>query len=140
MKTGTKPYWEMTTAELRAATRRYDAEMPGLPGKPMSAAGRKLHAQARRRSRNATKSIAILPKRKGLPNTAMKASHPLPTELDAALRANPQARAAFESMPPSHQAEYAQYVGQAKEPATRQRRAAKSMGMILKWRQKPAKN
>jgi hypothetical protein len=46
-----KPYWEMTTAELREATREFDREMPGLPGKPLSPAMRKRLAQARRRGR-----------------------------------------------------------------------------------------
>jgi hypothetical protein len=46
-----KPYWEMTTAELREATREFDAPMPGLPGKPLSAAGRRDLARARRRGR-----------------------------------------------------------------------------------------
>ncbi len=46
-----KPYWEMTTAELREATRQYDEPMPGLPGKPLSAAGKEDLARARRRGR-----------------------------------------------------------------------------------------
>jgi hypothetical protein len=46
-----KPYWEMTTAELREATREFDREMPGLPGTPLSPAMRKRLEQARRRGR-----------------------------------------------------------------------------------------
>jgi hypothetical protein len=46
-----KPYWEMNLEELREATREYDHEMPGLPGKPLSPAMRKRLAQARRRGR-----------------------------------------------------------------------------------------
>ncbi len=46
-----KPYWEMTTAELREATKEYDREMPGLPGKPLSPAMRRQLARARRRGR-----------------------------------------------------------------------------------------
>ena len=46
-----KPYWEMNTVELREATRQYDVEMPGLPGRPLSAAGKRELARARRRGR-----------------------------------------------------------------------------------------
>ena len=46
-----KPFWEMTTAELREATKQYDREELGLPGKPLTAFDRKLHAEARRRGR-----------------------------------------------------------------------------------------
>ena len=38
-----KPYWEMNEQELAAATRQYDKPMPGLPGKPLTAADKKLH-------------------------------------------------------------------------------------------------
>jgi hypothetical protein len=47
-----KEYWEMNTAELRKATRQYDREMPGLPGKPLTAYDRGLLAKARRRGRS----------------------------------------------------------------------------------------
>lgn len=46
MKTQTKQYWEMTKDELREATRRYNAEELGLPGKPLSAEGKQLLAAA----------------------------------------------------------------------------------------------
>jgi hypothetical protein len=46
-----REYWEMNTAELREATREYDREELGLPGKPLTAFDRKLHAEARRRGR-----------------------------------------------------------------------------------------
>ncbi len=66
----------------------------------------------------------------------MKNAHArqIPTELAAALHADPKARAAFESMPPSHQAEYAQFVSAAKKPATRLKRAAQSSAMMRAWR------
>jgi len=46
-----KPYWEMNTAELREATKQYDREELGLPGKPLTARDKKLHAEARKRGR-----------------------------------------------------------------------------------------
>jgi hypothetical protein len=44
-----KPYSEMTTAELRKATRQYDRQWsgPGLPGRPLTAADLGLHRKAR---------------------------------------------------------------------------------------------
>jgi hypothetical protein len=46
-----KRYPEMTTAQLREATREYDRAWtgPGLPGKPLTAADRALHRKARGR-------------------------------------------------------------------------------------------
>lgn len=44
-----KPYWEMTTAELREATKEYDREELGLPGEPLTAADRALLARAARK-------------------------------------------------------------------------------------------
>ena len=41
-----KPYDRMTTAELREATREFDREMIDAPGKPLTAAQRKLHRDA----------------------------------------------------------------------------------------------
>ena len=51
MKEKQKPYWEMTTAELREATREFDKPMPGLPGKPLTAADRRLLHMAKRKGR-----------------------------------------------------------------------------------------
>jgi hypothetical protein len=47
----TKPFWEMTTAELREATKPYDREELDLPGKPLTSFDRKLHVRARLRGR-----------------------------------------------------------------------------------------
>jgi hypothetical protein len=46
-----KPYSEMTAAQLREATRQYDAEWtgPGLPGKPLTARDQTHHKRARGR-------------------------------------------------------------------------------------------
>ena len=45
MNTNKKPYDQMTTAELREATKEFDRELPagpdGLPGRPLNAAERK---------------------------------------------------------------------------------------------------
>jgi hypothetical protein len=51
MKKKQKPYWEMNTAELREATKEFDREFVGVPGKPLTAADRKLLARARRKGR-----------------------------------------------------------------------------------------
>ena len=50
----TKPYTEMTTAELREATKEYDAPTTGnkLPGRPLTAAQRARFERARKRGRS----------------------------------------------------------------------------------------
>jgi hypothetical protein len=48
-KTRRKPYWEMTTAELRKVTREYEQEHVGLPGKPLSPAQSKQFERARKK-------------------------------------------------------------------------------------------
>ncbi|HTQ30922.1 MAG TPA: YdeI/OmpD-associated family protein [Opitutaceae bacterium] len=47
----------------------------------------------------------------------------LPAELITALAADARASALFEKFPPSHRREYAKWVGEARQAATRQRRA-----------------
>ncbi|HEY8218284.1 MAG TPA: YdeI/OmpD-associated family protein [Acidimicrobiia bacterium] len=49
----------------------------------------------------------------------------IPDELAIALAAAPDAKAAFAALAPSHQREWAEQVDDAKQPDTRQRRAAK---------------
>ena len=41
-----KPYSEMNTLELAEATREYDQDMPGLPGRPLTPAQKKKHRDA----------------------------------------------------------------------------------------------
>lgn len=55
----------------------------------------------------------------------------LPTELSAALAANPEAQRIFLGLSPSHQREYAQHVAEGQRPDTRKRRAAKMVQLIL---------
>jgi uncharacterized protein YdeI (YjbR/CyaY-like superfamily) len=52
------------------------------------------------------------------------ASVKVPPELGEALEADPEARARFEGLAPSHRREHAEYVGDAKREETRRRRAA----------------
>lgn len=54
----------------------------------------------------------------------------MPDELAAALRASPKARAAFARLPPSHQRQWQQYVHDARQAETRQRRAAKAAAQL----------
>jgi hypothetical protein len=58
-------------------------------------------------------------------DTPRSANLQLPDELSAALDADPVARAAFDRLAPSHRREHAQHVAEAKQPATRERRAAR---------------
>ena len=55
----------------------------------------------------------------------------VPAELGAALASNPDAALAFESLSFSHSREYADWVGEAKRPATRERRASQAVERIL---------
>jgi hypothetical protein len=55
----------------------------------------------------------------------------VPAELEQALAAHPQARAAFDSLSYSHRKEFAEWVAGAKQAQTRQSRAEKSLVMVL---------
>jgi hypothetical protein len=54
----------------------------------------------------------------------------IPAELAAALAADPAAKAAFDALAPSHRREYADHVGEAKRPETRERRAAQTIDRL----------
>jgi uncharacterized protein YdeI (YjbR/CyaY-like superfamily) len=54
----------------------------------------------------------------------------VPEELRDALEHAPDVGRAFRSMPHSHQREYADFVGEAKKPETRARRAERAIEMI----------
>jgi Bacteriocin-protection, YdeI or OmpD-Associated/Domain of unknown function (DUF1905) len=54
----------------------------------------------------------------------------LPEELAASLDQDPEAAERFAALAPSHRREYARWVGSAKQPATRQRRAAQALEKI----------
>ena len=56
----------------------------------------------------------------------------VPPELAAALAANPQAAENFEGLSYSHSREYAEWVREAKRPATRERRAEQAVERILR--------
>jgi uncharacterized protein YdeI (YjbR/CyaY-like superfamily) len=56
----------------------------------------------------------------------------VPPELAAALAANPDAAQAFEGLSYSHSREYAEWVSEAKRPATRERRAVQAVERILR--------
>lgn len=55
----------------------------------------------------------------------------VPPTLKKALAANPKARAVFEKLSYSHRKEYAQWIGQAKQPETVQRRLKKLVPLLL---------
>jgi uncharacterized protein YdeI (YjbR/CyaY-like superfamily) len=55
----------------------------------------------------------------------------IPTELSAALAANPEAQRIYLGLSPSHQRKYAEHVAEASVPETRRRRAAKMVQLIL---------
>lgn len=55
----------------------------------------------------------------------------IPKDLAAALKVNPEAKAMFESMPPSHRKEYILHIEDAKTDATRQKRIQKTITQVL---------
>ena len=54
----------------------------------------------------------------------------IPPELGDALAADPDARARFDGLAPSHRREYAEYVGEAKREETRRRRAQQTVARL----------
>jgi hypothetical protein len=62
---------------------------------------------------------------------------PLPAELAACLRTDPEAKGAFESLAPSHRREYARWVAQAKLPETRARRSVAATERLKADRRRP---
>lgn len=54
----------------------------------------------------------------------------VPEELAVALRADEQARAAYDALAYTHRKEYAVWVAEAKKPETRQRRATQAVEML----------
>jgi uncharacterized protein YdeI (YjbR/CyaY-like superfamily) len=61
------------------------------------------------------------------PKAAPKPEPETPPELDAALSANPAARAAFDGFPPSGRREYVEWVVEAKRAETRDKRIAQAV-------------
>jgi uncharacterized protein YdeI (YjbR/CyaY-like superfamily) len=55
---------------------------------------------------------------------------PVPSELAAVLDTDPQSKARFEAIPPSHRQEYINWVAEAKRADTRRRRAERVPGML----------
>ncbi len=50
-KTALRTFWDMTTAELAAATQAFDEDFAFEASRPLTAAERRQHARARRRGR-----------------------------------------------------------------------------------------
>jgi uncharacterized protein YdeI (YjbR/CyaY-like superfamily) len=61
------------------------------------------------------------------PKPPARADLATPRELEAALDANPAARAAFDAFPPSGRREYVEWVVEAKRPETRDKRIAQAV-------------
>ncbi|MBI2985000.1 MAG: YdeI/OmpD-associated family protein [Candidatus Kerfeldbacteria bacterium] len=55
----------------------------------------------------------------------------VPPDFAKALRTRPLTLRAFQSMPPSHQRRYVEYIYEAKLEKTRRQRIAKSLSMIV---------
>lgn len=55
----------------------------------------------------------------------------VPRELAAALAAEPDAKARFDALPPTHRREFAQWVAEARRDDSRERRAAQTVMRLL---------
>lgn len=55
---------------------------------------------------------------------------PIPPEFQAALDANPAAKATLTAFAPSHRREYLEWIGEAKRPETRDKRIAQAIEML----------
>lgn len=55
----------------------------------------------------------------------------IPVELATLFEANPAAREAFEALSYSHRREHALHVAEAKKPETRERRARKTVDVLI---------
>lgn len=80
---------------------------------------------------------AVLPRkedleRKTVPTKPPIAEMEIPGELRSALEAHDAARAAFEALAPSHRRQYLLWVGAAKRPETRTRRAAEALELLAR--------
>jgi hypothetical protein len=64
-------------------------------------------------------------------DASRSATFEMPAELQAALDADAAAKAAYEQLAPSHRREHAQHVAEAKQAATRERRAAGVVEQLL---------
>jgi len=65
-----------------------------------------------------------------------KVELPIPQDFEAALRDNPDARAAFEGFPPSQRREYIEWVSDAKQDATRAKRLATSIEWLAEGKRR----
>ncbi|MEO5987677.1 MAG: YdeI/OmpD-associated family protein [Candidatus Eisenbacteria bacterium] len=57
----------------------------------------------------------------------------VPSELQQGLKDDPDARVAYNAMPPSHRKSYAEFIEDAKRPETRVRRVQQALRMIAQW-------
>lgn len=73
--------------------------------------------------RVATSGTALKPKAKNPP----KPEIPMPDDFAEALAAHPKAQAALEAFAPSHRREYLEWITEAKQAATRERRIAQAV-------------
>ena len=81
-----------------------------------------------------------------VPRPSRKSAAPVevPPDLEAALRRNKKARETFDRFPPSHRRAYVEWITEAKQEATRQRRLATTIewlseGKPVNWKYMPKK-
>lgn len=73
--------------------------------------------------------------KKAAPRQA-KPDLPIPAEFQAALDANPAAKAVLEQFAPSHRREYVQWISEAKRAETRDKRIAEAIGWLAEGKKR----
>jgi len=125
------------------------AEVAREPGQPMGNFGRitapsELPTKARltRLIRSGMAAIDSGETRRGSQKAAPRPAPEVPPDLAKALKGQPAARAFFESLPPSAQREYTEWLTEAKREETRQRRLEQTVAQLAEgkrryWKQQP---
>lgn len=105
-----------------------DGEAMGQFGRLTGVADMPSPAKLRALVKKAARLIEAGAKAPRAPKTGNEKPAPtVPVELAAALRREPKARAFFATLAPSHQRDYAEWITEAKQPATRERRIAQAL-------------
>jgi uncharacterized protein YdeI (YjbR/CyaY-like superfamily) len=88
----------------------------------------------RKEDRMQPSGLAVTPsaERQAKRQTRPSASREMPKELESALAANAEAKSFFDALAPSYRRRYVGWVGMAKSPATRERRAAEAADLLAR--------
>lgn len=84
----------------------------------------------------AAASVIASGEKKARPAPKPRAEIPMPEDLAQALSADPAAQVVFEGFAPSHRRDYLEWITQAKQPATRERRIAQTVEWVAQGKRR----